>query len=173
MSQILAFTYVLHTKNKSMDLRKSILIWVISLIVYTIGMKAYGQDKVDAFEKYMQHLSIEQIHLLKEQQELIDNTKAVFRENLTKDQLAIIYNKNISIEQRTKLIKRSLTRNQQDIIRSNRILLRSKRDLFRHSLSNKQRYRLRHFLQRRTIDDRNRLIRRLRRLISDNMNSDI
>ena len=173
MSQILAFTDVLYKKNKSMGLRKSILIWAISLIAFTIGIKSYGQEKDDATDKYMQHLSIEQKQLLKEQQELIDNTKAVFRENLTKDQLAIIYNKNISIAQRTKLIKRSLTRNQLDIIRSNRTLLRSKRDLFRHSLSDKQKFRLRHFIQHRTIDDRSRLIRRLRRLIRDNMNSDI
>ena len=156
-----------------MGLRKSFLIWAISLIVFTVGIKAYGQEKNDALEKHLQHLSIEQKQLLKEQQELIDNTKAVFKENLTKDQLAIIYNNNISIEQRTKLIKRSLTRNQLDIIRSNRTLLRSKRDLFRHSLSDKQKFRLRHFIQHRNIDDRSRLIRRLRRLIRDNMNSDI
>lgn len=173
MSQILAFTYVLHEKIKGMGLRKGIFIWAISLIIYTIGMNAYGQEKNDALEKYLQDLSIEQKQLLKEQQELIDNTKAVFRENLTKDQLAIINNKDISIEQRTKLIKRSLTRNQLDIIRSNKALLRSKRDLFRHSLSDKQKFRLRYFIQHRTIDDRSRLIRRLRRLIRDNMNSDI
>ncbi len=173
MSQILAFTDVRNKKIKGMGLRKSILIWVISLIVFTIGMNAYGQEKNDALEKYLQDLSIEQKQILKEQQDLIDNTKAVFRENLTKDQLAIIYNKNISIDQRTKLIKRSLTRNQLDIIRSNRMLLRSKRDLFRHSLSDKQKFRLRHFMQHRTIDDRSRLIRRLKRLIRDNMNSDI
>ena len=151
-----------------MNYKKNLLLGLLLLMALTIGNNLYAQ-KEESTKEQLKYLTTEQKVLLKEQQELLDKTKMIFKENLTDSQLAILNNRTISKVQRTKLLRQSLSQKQRDIISNNRQLLRSKRTAFRNSLTKKQTIRLRRFLQRRNIDDRKRLARRLRRLIRDNI----
>ncbi len=151
-----------------MNYKKKLLLGLILPMVLTIGNSLYAQKEEDTKEQ-LKYLTPEQKVLLKEQQELLDKTKMIFKENLTDSQLAIVNNRTISKAQRTKLLRQSLSQKQQDIISNNRQLLSAKRTAFRNSLTKKQTIRLRRFLQKRNIDDRKRLARRLRRLIRDNI----
>jgi len=151
-----------------MKYKKDLFLGSLLLMVLTISNGLYAQKKEPTKEQ-LKYLTTEQKVLLKEQQELLDKTKTIFKENLTETQLAIVNNRSISKAQRTKLLRQSLSQKQRDIISSNRQLLKTKRTAFRNSLTKKQTIRLRRFLQRRSIDDRKRLARRLRRLIRDNI----
>ena len=128
----------------------------------------YAQ-KENAESKHLTYLNDEQKQLLKEQQELLDKTRAIFKRNLTEKQLTILKNKSISKEERTALLKKTLSKEQLEIITTNRNLLKHKKNRFKKSLTKKQKLRLRKFINKRNINDRRRLVRRLRRLIRDNM----
>jgi len=154
--------------EKIMNDKKKLFLGFLLLIVITIGQDMSAQKKETAKEP-LAYLTTEQQLLLKQQQELLDKTKTILKENLTEAQLKIVNNRAISKEARTKLLRQSLSQRQQDIISSNRQLLKVKRTAFRNSLTKRQRFRLRRFLQRRGVDDRKRLARRLRRLIRDNI----
>ena len=139
------------------------------LIITLISSNSYAQKQDDKKEEQLNYLTIQQKQLLKDQQALIDKTKSILKENLTTEQLASLKNRSISKEQRAKLLKQSLSQKQRDIISSNRVVLKRNRMTFRNSLTRKQKFRLRKFITDRKIDDRRRLVRRLRRLIRDNM----
>ena len=152
-----------------MNSEKKIQFIILMLIISLISNPSYAQKKGDKKEEQLNYLTAKQKQLLKDQQALIDKTKAIFKENLTKEQLATLNNRKISKELRTKLLRESLSQNQKDIISSNRVNLKKNRMVFRNSLTRKQRYRLRKFITDRKIDDRRRLVRRLRRLVRDNI----
>ena len=142
---------------------------LVMLIILKISNSSYAQNKEDLKEEKLSYLTTDQKQLLKEQQALIDKTKSIFKENLTKEQLATISNRSISKTQRVKLLRQSLSQNQRDIISSNRNILKKNRLAFRNSLTKRQKFRLRKFITDRKIDDRRRLVRRLRRLVRDNI----
>lgn len=137
-------------------------------MVLSISNDIYAQKEETTTEQ-LKYLTTEQKVLLKQQQALIDKTKSIFKENLSKEQLATLNNRSISKEQRTKLLRQSLSLKQRDFIRSNRVVLKNNRMAFRNSLTRMQKFRLRRFITDRKIDDRRRLVRRLRRLIRDNI----
>ena len=139
------------------------------LILLTISNYAYAQKNDDAAKEQLKYLTPQQKQLLKEQQELLDKTKVIFKENLTESQLALLKNRAISKSERAKLLKQSLSLKQRTIIRTNRDLLKAKRVAFRNSLTKKQQFKLRRFIHDRKINDRRRLVRRLRRLVRDNI----
>ena len=152
-----------------MSSEKKLHIIIFVLIIFMISNATYAQKQNDKKEEQLNYLSVKQKQLLKDQQALIDKTKSIFKENLTPEQLATLNNRNLSKEQRTKLLRQSLSPKQRDIISSNRLILKKNRMVFRNSLTRKQKFRLRRFITDRKIDDRRRLVRRLRRLIRDNM----
>ncbi len=129
----------------------------------------YAQEDNTTLQKELDYLTVQQRQLLKDQQELLDNTRNIFKENLTTEQLSLIKDRSISKKQRTTLLKKSLTSKQRDLISSNRSTIHSKRNMFRRSLTKKQKLKLRKFIKKRPLSDRKRLVRRLRRLIQNNM----
>jgi len=152
-----------------MNSEKKIQFIILMLIISLISNPSHAQKQGNKKEEQLNYLTAKQKQLLKDQQALIDKTKAIFKENLTKEQLATLNNRNISKELRTKLLRQSLSLKQRDIISSNRAILKKNRMAFRNSLTRKQKFRLRKFISDRKIDDRRRLVRRLRRLVRDNM----
>jgi len=142
------------------------LIFTIFLAL-TFSVHAQQDDIVNL--KELDYLTKEQQHLLKEQQLLLDKTRNVLKENFSKEQLALLSDRSISKEQRSALLKKSLSSEQRNLISTNRNLIRSKKIRFRRSLTKKQKVRLRRFIKSRPISDRKRLVRRLRRLIQNNM----
>lgn len=152
-----------------MNSEKKLQFIILMLIISIISNATYAQKQDDKKEQPLNYLTVEQKQLLKDQQALIDKTKSIFKENLTKEQLATLNNRSISKEQRTKLLRQSLSLKQRDLISSNRVILKKNRMAFRNSLTRKQKFRLRRFITDRKVDDRRRLVRRLRRLILDNM----
>jgi len=152
-----------------MNSEKKLHLIILMLIIFIFSSASYAQKTSGKKEQQLNYLSAQQKQLLKDQQALIDKTKSIFKENLTKEQLATLNNRSISKEQRAKLLRQSLSQKQRDIISSNRVVLRKNRMAFRNSLTRKQKFRLRRFITDRKIDDRRRLVRRLRRLIRDNM----
>ena len=152
-----------------MNSEKKLHFIILMLIIFIISNASYAQKLDDKKEEQLNYLTVEQKQLLKDQQALIAKTKSIFKENLTKEQLATLNNRSISKEQRTKLLRQSLSLKQRDIISSNRVILKKNRMAFRNSLTRKQKFRLRRFITDRKVDDRRRLVRRLRRLIRDNM----
>jgi len=154
--------------EKNMEYKKNLLLSIFLLMALTISNDIYAQKK-ETTKEQLKYLTTEQKLLLKEQQELLDKTKTIFKENLTKEQLTTLNNRSINKEQRTKLLRQSLSLKQRDIISSNRVILKKNRMVFRHSLTRRQKFRLRRFITDRKIDDRRRLVRRLRRLIRDNI----
>lgn len=148
--------------------KKNIMLSILLLMLLTMSTNLYAQKEETAQEQ-LKYLTAKQKLILKEQQDLLDKTKSIFKENLTERQLAIVNDRAISKVERTKLLRQSLSHRQRDLISNNRQLLKAKRTAFRNSLTKKQRFRLKRFLQKRSIDDRRRLARRLRRLIRDNI----
>ena len=146
--------------------RVLVVFFCILNTTFLIAQNTVGSDKV------LQNLTIDQQKMLEEQQELIDKSKLDFENSLSVEQRKILKNKNLSKEERSKLLKASLSNKQRDFIQSNRNLLRNKRLAFRRSLNRKQVTRLRRFINNRDIHDRKRLVRRIRRLIRDNLNTD-
>ena len=136
-------------------------------LLLSISFSTYAQK--DAFKEKLSYLTAEQKQLLKEQQKLLDDTRAVFKQTLTKEQFALINNSAINKQERTELLKKTLTSGQLSMISANRKLIRSKKNMFRRSLTQKQRMKLRRFIKKRPSSDRKRLVRRLRRLIQNNM----
>jgi hypothetical protein len=120
----------------------------------------------------LQNLTIEQKAMLKEQQLFIDKSKEDFKQGLSAEQISILKNKNLSRIERSKLLKASLSKQQRSFIDKNKNLLRDKRVNFKKSLTRGQVTRLRRLSIDRDINDRQRLARRLRRLIRDNLNTD-
>jgi hypothetical protein len=120
----------------------------------------------------LQNLTIEQKAMLKEQQLFIDKSKEDFKQGLSAEQISILKNKNLSRIERSKLLKASLSKQQRSFIDKNKNLLRDKRVNFKKSLTRRQVTRLRRLSIDRDINDRQRLARRLRRLIRDNLNTD-
>ncbi|MDY7393921.1 hypothetical protein UMM65_01570 [Aureibaculum sp. 2210JD6-5] len=142
----------------------------IFLLLTTVLLCQYSYaQKEENTDKHLQYLTKEQKQLLKEQQELLDKTRAIFKENLTEAQLKILRNKSLSKEKRTELLRKTISKKQLDIISANQNLLKRKKDVFKKSLTKRQKLRLRKFINKRNINDRKRLVRRLRRLIRDNM----
>lgn len=150
-----------------MKFNKTYLSTILLVLIVANGY-VNAQNNDDA-QQELNYLTLEQKEILKEQQLLLDETRAIFKENLSEEQLTLLSNQKISKDQRTRLLKESLTKSQRNIIVAKKQLIRVKRDRFRRSLTKKQRIRLRRFLQRRNISDRRRLVRRLRRLIQNNM----
>lgn len=151
-----------------MNYKRSLQLFILLLMMLVFSKHIHAQ-KEEVTKGQLTYLNDEQKLLLKEQQELLDKTKSIIKDNLTEKQLAIVNNRTISKSQRTKLLRQSLSKEQHAIISNNRQLLKAKRTAFRNSLTKKQTIRLRRFLQKRSIDDRKRLARRLRRLIRDNI----
>jgi ABC-type phosphate transport system substrate-binding protein len=152
-----------------MNTEKKLQFIILVLIISIISNASYAQKLSDKKGEQLNYLTVQQKQLLKDQQALIDKTKSIFKENLTKEQLATLNNRSISKQQRIKLLKQSLSLKQRDIISSNRAVLKKNRMTFRNSLTRKQKFRLRRFITDRKIDDRRRLVRRLRRLVRDNI----
>lgn len=125
---------------------------------------------VVAQEKDLDFLSIEQKEILKEQQQLLDDTRAIVKENLNQEQLKLLNNKSISKEERARLLRQSLTPTQRDLITSKRRLIKQKKNRFKNTLTQRQKAKIRRFLQNRNTKDRRRLVRRIRRLLRNNMN---
>jgi len=144
-------------------------LFMIFSFVLTLGSKANAQQDENESSSALDYLTHEQQQLLKEQQLLIDKTRSLFKENLTTDQLKLLNDRSINKERRTAMLKKSLTSEQRNIVSSNRDLIRSKKNMFRKSLTKKQRLKLRKFIRKRPLNDRKRLVRRLRRLIQNNM----
>ena len=152
-----------------MNSQKQLNFIILILIVFTINSTSFAQKQGETKEDQLKYLTNDQKQLLKDQQALIDKTKMILKENLTREQLVTLNNRSISKQQRTKLLRQSLSQTQRDIISSNRTVLKKNRLNFRNSLTKRQRFRLRKFISDRKIDDRRRLVRRLRRLIRDNI----
>ena len=152
-----------------MKFKKNLFAYSFILILLTISNYIHAQKDDNSSKEPLKYLTTQQKQLLKEQQDLLDKTKAIIRENLTKSQLVTLKDRTISKAERAKLLKQSLTAEQRNIITTNRDLIKIKRFAFRNSLTKKQRIRLRHFIRDRKIDDRRRLARRLRRLVRDNI----
>lgn len=138
-------------------------------LMFLLCLSSFAQDDQEGTSGNLDYLTADQKQLLKDQQKLLDETREIFKNNLTPDQLALLNDRSISQERRTAMLRNSLTSAQRDAIRSNRSLIRSKKNMFRRSLTNKQRLKLRRFIKKRPLNDRKRLVRRLRRLIQNNM----
>ncbi len=145
---------------------------IIILILSIFYVTSFVGQNIKQSEKVLKHLTNEQKKMLAEQQVLIDKAKIAFKNNLTVEQKSILKNKALTRNERSKLLKKSLSKKQLSAIDVSNSLLRNKRIKFKRSLSKKQVVRLRRFMSNRDIHDRKRLIRRLRRLIRDNLNSD-
>ena len=152
-----------------MNSQKQLNFIILMLIVFTVSSTSFAQKQGEVKEDQLKYLTNDQKQLLKDQQALIDKTKIILKENLTREQLATLNNRSLSKQQRTKLLRQSLSQTQRDIISLNRTVLKKNRLNFRNSLTKRQRFRLRKFISDRKIDDRRRLVRRLRRLIRDNI----
>lgn len=145
---------------------------IIILILLIFNATSFVGQNSEQPEKVLKHLTKEQKDMLAEQRVLIDEAKITFKNNLTVEQKNILRNKALTRNERSKLLKKSLSKKQRSVIDVNKSLLRNKRMKFKRSLTKKQTLRLRRFINRRDIHDRKRLIRRLRRLVRDNLNSD-
>jgi parvulin-like peptidyl-prolyl isomerase len=140
---------------------------IVVFLAFTYSVNAQKDDIVSL--KELDYLTEQQQQLLNEQQLLLNKTRNVLKENLTKEQFALLSDRSISKEQRSALLKKSLSSEQRNLISTNRNLIRSKKNMFRRSLTKRQRIRLRRFIKTRPMSDRKRLVRRLRRLIQNNM----
>lgn len=144
---------------------------LLVFICIFVNVSLIGQNTPQS-DKVYKSLTIDQKNMLSEQQKLIDNAKIEFKNNLTTAQKKILHNKALVPGERSRLLRESLTAKQRSLIKKNKILLRHKRMRFRRSLTKKQMIRLRRFINDRDIHDRKRLVRRIRRLIRDNLNTD-
>ena len=146
-----------------------IILPVIIIVMTTISVFAQNSEQS---KNVLQNLTIDQKAMLKEQQLFIDKSKEDFKLSLSAEQISILKNKNLSRIERSKLLKASLSKKQRSLIDRNKNLLRDKRVIFKRSLSRRQVIRLRRFINDRHFTDRQRLVRRIRRLIRDNLNTD-
>lgn len=146
-----------------------IILPVIIILMTTFSVFAQNSEQS---KNVLQNLTIEQKAMLKEQQLFIDKSKEDFKQGLSAEQISILKNKNLSRIERSKLLKASLSKQQRSFIDKNKNLLRDKRVNFKKSLTRRQVTRLRRLSIDRDINDRQRLARRLRRLIRDNLNTD-
>lgn len=146
-----------------------IILPVIIIVMTTFSVFAQNSEQS---KNVLQNLTIEQKAMLKEQQLFIDKSKEDFKQGLSAEQISILKNKNLSRIERSKLLKASLSKQQRSFIDKNKNLLRDKRVNFKKSLTRRQVTRLRRLSIDRDINDRQRLARRLRRLIRDNLNTD-
>ncbi len=149
-------------------LRKALQLCSLVLFLLVLNDYAYAQQDDKMVVKELDFLTQNQMLLLKEQQQLIDERKKVFKANLTQDQLSILNDKSISKQRRKEILKKSLTQGQRNNISQLGKQLKTKRDLFKISLTMRQKSHLKRFLSKRNIKDRRRLIRRLRWLIQNN-----
>jgi len=145
---------------------------IIILVLFVFSTISLVGQNDEPSDKVLKHLTNKQKDMLAEQQLLIDQAKIDFKNNLTIEQKNLLRNKSLTRSERAKLLKKSLSKKQQSIIEVNKRLLNNKRIKFKRSLTKKQVVRLRRFTDVRDIHDRKRLIRRLRRLIRDNLNTD-
>ncbi len=146
-----------------------IILPVIIIVMTTIS--AFAQNSEQS-KNVLQNLTIDQKAMLKEQQLFIDKSKEDFKQSFSAEQISILKNKNLSRIERSKLLKASLSKKQRSFIAKNKNLLHDKRVNFKRSLTRRQVTRLRRLSNDRDINDRQRLVRRLRRLIRDNLNTD-
>lgn len=147
--------------------------WRIVVVLFSIlNTTSLIAQNTEQSEKVLQHLTLDQRKMLKEQQTFIEKSKLDFKNSLSLEQKKLLNNKNISKIERTKLLKASLSNKQRDLIQLNKKLLLNKRLTFKRSLNRRQIIRLRRFINDRDIHDRKRLVRRIRRLIRDNLNTD-
>lgn len=147
--------------------------WQILVVFFFIlNTTSFIAQNTELSEKVLQHLTLNQQEMLEEQQKFIDRSKLDFKNSLSVEQKNILRNKNISKDERSRLLKASFSNKQRDLIQSNKNLLRNKRLTFKRSLNRRQVTRLRRFISDRDIHDRKRLVRRIRRLIRDNLNTD-
>ena len=148
---------------------KKLLFGLVLLGIFASSMYSFGQDNDAINKQYISELTADQLQLLKEQQALIDNVRVIFKQNLTPDQLAKLNDRSLTKEQRAQFLRQSLSLKQRELITTNREMIKSKRMDFRKSLTKRQKIKLRRFIHDRKVNDRKRLVRRLRRLIRDNM----
>jgi len=146
-----------------------IILRVIIIIMVTISSFAQNPEQS---KNVLQNLTIDQKAMLTEQQLFIDKSKEDFKQSLSAEQISILKNKNLSRIERSKLLKTSLSKKQRSLIAKNKNVLHDKRINFKRSLTRRQITRLRRLSHNRDINDRQRLARRLRRLIRDNLNTD-
>ena len=146
-----------------------IILPVIIIVMATIS--SFAQNSEQSIN-VLQNLTIDQKAMLKEQQLFIDKSKEDFKQSLSAEQISILKNKNLSRIERSKLLKASLSKKQRSFIAKNKNLLHDKRVNFKRTLTGRQVTRLRRLSNDRDINDRQRLARRLRRLIRDNLNTD-
>jgi len=147
--------------------------WPILVVFLSIlNTTSFMAQNTKESQKVLQQLTLDQQKMLEEQQKFIDKSKLDFKNSLSIEQMKLLNNKNISRIERTRLLKASLSNKQRDLIQSNKNLLRKKRLTFKRSLDRRQVIRLRRFINDRDIHDRKRLVRRIRRLIRDNLNTD-
>ena len=145
-----------------------ILVVFLSILNITSVVSQNSEKSINV----MQHLTIDQKAMLKEQQLFIDQSKEDFKKSFSIEQINMLNNKNLSRTERSKLLKASLSEKQRSLIVRNKNLLRDRRVKFKRSLTRRQVISLRRFTNDRNISDRQRLVRRLRRLIRDNLNTD-
>ncbi len=148
--------------------RWHILLLLLS-ICYTAPLIAQQTTKTD---KVLKQLTKEQQEMLAEQQLFIDKSKKEFKNSLTAEQRKILLDKSIPRSDKSKLLRKSLSKKQRALLAVNKNRLRDRQLKFKRSLTRKQMIRLRRFANDRAIHDRKRLLRRLRRLIRDNLNTD-
>ena len=120
-------------------------------------------------DKQFPYLSAEQKQILKEQQKLLEDQKAIFRANLSDEQRRVLNDNTISRQERTRMLRQSLTAKQQQAIQENKMSFQARRQVFRKTLTSKQKTRLRRFLSKKSQKQRRRILRRLRFLIQNNM----
>ena len=147
--------------------------WHIILIVVSIlHTSSFVAQNNEPSDKMLTQLTKEQKEMLADQQQFIDTSKKEFKKSLTEKQKKMLLNKTFSRSEKSRLLKKSLSKKQRSLVAINKNLLRDRQLKFKHSLTKKQLVRLRRFANDRDIHDRKRLLRRLRRLIRDNLNTD-
>lgn len=142
---------------------------MVLLFAVAVPTALYSQTEDQIIDQELPYLSPEQKQLLKDQQKLLNDNKALFKTNLTAEQVRMLNDRSMSVDRRTTLLRQSLSRDQLNFINQNRQLIRSKRNLFKRTLTARQKSKLRHYIAKRNIRDRKRLLRRLRILIQNNM----
>jgi hypothetical protein len=153
-----------------MILKKNWPLLVILLLIF--NTTSFVAQNTEQSDKMLKQLTKEQKKMLKEQQLFIANSKKEFKNSLSVEQKKILLNKDFSRSKRSKLLKESLSKKQRSLVNINKNRLHDRQIKFKRSLTKRQIVRLRRFVHHRDVHDRKRLIRRLRRLIRDNLNSD-
>lgn len=139
------------------------------LILLGLGFIQLGFSQEAEINKELPYLTEDQRLILKEQQKLLAEQKAIFKASLSEDQLKVLNNSNLSRQERTNILRQSLSDAQRNTLDLNKRSFAQKRQHFRRSLTVKQKSRLRKFLAKRDLKQRRRILRRLRFLIQQNM----